>query len=75
MPRILAIEADSNRCRALTALVREHVKANLVVVCSVRAAIDSIAEHTPDLVIAPALLSPQGEAELLTHLKGLDTAP
>lgn len=75
MPRILAIEADSNRCRALTALVREHVKANLVVVCSVRAAIDSIAEHTPDLVIAPALLSPQDEAELLTHLKGLDTAP
>jgi CheY-like chemotaxis protein len=75
MPRILAIEADSNRCRALTALLREHVKANLVVVASVRAAIDSIAEHTPDLIIAPALLSPPDEAELLTHMKGLDTAP
>ena len=75
MPRILAIEADSNRCRALTALVREHVKANLVVVASVRAAIDAIAEHTPDLIIAPTLLSPPDEAELLTHMKGLDTAP
>jgi CheY-like chemotaxis protein len=75
MPRILAIEADSDRCRALTALVREHVKANLVVVASVRAAIDAIAEHTPDLIIAPALLSPPDEAELLTHMKGLDTAP
>jgi CheY-like chemotaxis protein len=75
MPRILAIEADSNRCRALTALVREHVKASLVVVASVRAAIDAIAEHTPDLIIAPALLSPPDEAELLTHMKGLDTAP
>ena len=75
MPRILAIEADLKRRRVLTALVREHVKANLVVVASVRAAIDSIAEQTPDLIISPALLSPPDEAELLTHMKGLDTAP
>ena len=59
MPRILAIEADSNRCRALTALVREHVKATLLAVCSVRAAIDSIALHTLDFAIALSLLSPQ----------------
>jgi CheY-like chemotaxis protein len=75
MPRILAIEADIKRRRVLTALVREHVKANLVVVASVRAAIDSIAEQTPDLIISPALLAPPDEAELLTHMKGLDTAP
>jgi CheY-like chemotaxis protein len=75
MPRILAIEADPQRRQVLTALVREHVKANLEVVASVRAAIDSIAERTPDLIIAPALLSPPDEAELLTHMKGLDTAP
>ena len=75
MPRILAIEADLKRRQVLTALVREHVKANLVVVASVRAAIDSIAEQTPDLIISPALLSPPDEAELLTHMKGLDTAP
>ena len=51
----------------LTTLVREHVKANLVVVASVRAAIASIAERTPDLIIAPTLLSPPDEAELLSH--------
>ncbi len=75
MPRILAIEADPKRRQVLTALVREHVKANLEVVASVRAAIDCIAERAPDLIIAPALLSPPDEAELLTHMKGLDTAP
>ena len=75
MPRILAIEADPRRRRALTALVREHVKADLVVVASVRAAITSIAEHAPDLILAPTLLSPPDEAELLLHMKQLDTAP
>ena len=75
MPRILAIESDPKRRSVLSALVREHVKATLVVVPSVRAAIASIAEHTPDLIIAPTLLSPPDEAELLTHMKGLDSAP
>ena len=75
MPRILAIEADLNRRRALTALVREHIKADLVVVPSVQAAIAAIAERAPDLILAPALLSPPDEAELLTHMKQLDTAP
>jgi len=75
MPRILAIEADAKRRRALTTLVREHVKANLVVVDSVRAAITAINDRAPDLIIAPALLPPPDEAELLSHMKGLDTAP
>jgi CheY-like chemotaxis protein len=75
MPRILAIEADPKRRRALTALVRDHVKAKLAVVDSVRAAIASISERAPDLIIAPTLLPPPDEAELLTHMKGLDTAP
>jgi CheY-like chemotaxis protein len=75
MPRILAIESDPKRREVLSALVREHVKATLVVVPSVRAAIASIAERTPDLIIAPTLLSPPDEAELLTHMKGLDSAP
>jgi len=75
MPRILAIESDPKRRYVLSTLVREHVKATLVVVPSVRAAIASIAEHTPDLIIAPTLLSPPDEAELQTHMKGLDSAP
>jgi CheY-like chemotaxis protein len=75
MPRILAIESDPKRRYVLSTLVREHVKATLVVVPSVRAAIASIAEHTPDLIIAPTLLAPPDEAELSTHMKGLDSAP
>jgi hypothetical protein len=75
MSHILAIEADLKRRRALTMLVKEHIKADLVVVPSVRAAIDAIAERAPDLILAPALLSPPDEAELLRHMKRLDTAP
>ena len=75
MPRIVAIESDPKRQQALTTLVREHVKASIVVVASVRAAIASITERTPDLIIVPTLLSPPDEAELLTHMKGLDSAP
>ena len=71
MSHILAIEADLKRRRALTILVKEHIKADLVVVASVRAAIDEIAERAPDLILAPALLSPPDEAELLTHMKRL----
>ena len=75
MPRILAIEADPKRRDVLTALVREHVKADLVVVASVGAAIASITRKTPDLIVAPTLLAPGEEAELLTHMKQLQTAP
>lgn len=74
MRRILAVETDPKRQQALTTLVR-HVPASLVIVASVRAAIASIEERTPDLIIAPTLLSPPDEAELLTHMKGLDSAP
>jgi len=75
MPRILAIEADSSRRRALSMLVCSHVKAELVYVDSVRAAIGSLAKSVPDLIIAPPLLAPPDEAELLAHMKGLDSAP
>ncbi len=75
MPRILAIEADPRRRRVLTALVREHVKAELVVVASVGAAIASIAKQTPDLIVAPTLLAPGEEADLLSHMKQLHDAP
>lgn len=75
MARILAIEADPRRRRALTTLVREHVKAHLVVVETVHAAITSIGERAPDLILSPSLLSPPDEAALLSHVKQLDTAP
>ena len=40
-----------------------------------QAGITSIVEHAPDLILAPALLSPADEAELLSHMKRIDTAP
>ena len=74
MPRILAIEADPERSRLLTTLVREHVQADLAFAESVQAAIDVIDEEPPDLILAPALLSPADEATLLSHVKELEAA-
>ena len=59
MSRILAIEADARRRSVLTALVREHVKAELVVVVSVQAALDldgrphAGLDHRADAVVSP----------------------
>lgn len=75
MPRLLAIEAEPARRRALAALVREHVDAEFAIVGSVAEAIESLGERTPDLIVAPALLAPGDEADLLEHMKGLAAAP
>jgi CheY-like chemotaxis protein len=75
MAHILAIDANPKRRRLLAALVREHVRAQIVMVDSVKAAIASIGEQTPDLIVAPTLISPPDEAELLAHMKGMASAP
>jgi hypothetical protein len=75
MARILAIEADQKRKRLLTALVREHVKAELLMADSVKAAIRILDEKVPDLIIAPTLLTPADESELMAHLRQLHAAP
>ncbi len=74
MPRILAIEADRKRSRLLTTLVREHVQADLTFAESVQAAVSVIGQEPPDLILAPALLSPPDEATLLSHVKELESA-
>src|SRR5262249_49117646 len=75
MPHILAIDRDPKRRRLLAALVREQIRAHLVMVESVQAAIDAIAQQPPDLIVAPTLMSPPEEAELLSHMKGMASAP
>jgi CheY-like chemotaxis protein len=75
MPRILAIEADPKRKRLLATLIREHVRVELLMADSVKTAIKILDEKVPDLIIAPTLLSPADSAELMTHLKGLHSAP
>ena len=72
MSRIIAIESDPKRRRLLAMLVREHVKAELKIADSVTTAIGLVNEKTPDLIIAPALLSPRDEDALMAHLRGLD---
>jgi hypothetical protein len=72
MSRIIAIESDPKRRRLLAMLVREHVKAELKIADTVTAAIALVDQKTPDLVIAPPLLSPRDESELMTHLRGID---
>jgi CheY-like chemotaxis protein len=59
MGSILAIESDPKRRRLLTTLIREYVKGDITIVESVKAAIASLADHVPDLIVAPTLLSPQ----------------
>jgi CheY-like chemotaxis protein len=72
MSRIIAIESDPKRRRLLAMLVREHVKAELKIADSVTSAIALVKQKTPDLIIAPALLTPRDEGELMTHLRGID---
>ncbi len=74
MASILAIEADPQRRRLLSRLIQEHVKADVTIVESVRAAITAIARQPPDLILAPPLLSPQDSTELTTHVR-LHAAP
>jgi CheY-like chemotaxis protein len=74
MASILAIESDPQRGRLLSRLIREHVKADLTIVESVRAAITSITRQPPDLILAPPLLSPQDSKELTAHVRQVHAA-
>jgi CheY-like chemotaxis protein len=75
MPRILAIEADPKRRILLAVLIREHVKAELLMADTVTSAIKIMGRKVPDLIVAPALLTPRDSAELMDHVKQLRAAP
>ena len=75
MPRILAIEGDSTRRTLLRTLVREYVAARLLVVESVAQALAAIDREVPDVIIAPALMSPGDSAALLDRVRALEHAP
>jgi CheY-like chemotaxis protein len=69
MAAILAIEADRNRRALLTTLIREHVQADVTIVDSVKAALEVFAQREPDVIVAPALLSPRDSEQLASHVK------
>jgi CheY-like chemotaxis protein len=69
MSHILAIESDRDRRTLLMALIREHVLADVTMVDSVKEAVASFERRQPDLIVAPALLSPEDSERLNSHVK------
>lgn len=51
------------------ALIREHVMADVTMVDSVKEAVASFKHRQPDLIVAPALLSPEDSERLNSHVK------
>jgi hypothetical protein len=71
---VLAIEPDHRQATTLKRVIREIVKAELVLVESRDAAISAIDAQIPDVILVTALLSPRDEEELVTHLRALEGA-
>jgi len=67
--RILAIEADAQRARALRDLFRRREAIDLTIVRSVGDATASIDERTPDVVLTSVFLPPADVEALTRHLK------
>jgi hypothetical protein len=74
MPIVLAIEPDRRQAAHLTSIVRNQVGAELVIADTTEAALDAIGNRVPDLVLVPALLSPQDDAALAAALRVIAAA-
>ena len=74
MPLILAIEPDRRQAAQLSAVVRKRVSAELILVDTTERALDAIGNRMPDLVLVPALLSPQDDAALAGALRVIAAA-
>ena len=71
MALILAIEPDRRQAAQLTSLIRRHTGAELVLADTTERAIGAIGHRVPDLVLVPALLSPQDDAALAEALRAI----
>ncbi len=74
MAIVLAIEPDRRQAAHLTAIVRHQVGAELVIADTTEGALDAIGNRVPDLVLVPALLSPQDDAALAAALRVIAAA-
>ena len=74
MPIVLAIEPDLRQAAIIKRIVRDKIRADVVVVDSRDAALDAIRTSIPDVLLLSALLSPRDEDELIAHLRLLDGA-
>ena len=66
--RILFIDPDVRRARALGDILRQHDGIDVEIVDSVAAALRSLAVRIPDLVLTSTFLAPADEAALTAHL-------
>ena len=73
MPLILAIQPDRRQAAQLTGVVR-RVGAELLLSDTTAHALDAIGNRVPDLVLVPALLSPQDDAALAGALRVIAAA-
>jgi hypothetical protein len=74
MSLILAIEPDRRQVAHLISIVRHVLGAELVVADTTERALESIGNSVPDLILVPALLSPQDDATLAAALRVIATA-
>src|SRR3981081_2856895 len=74
MSLILAIEPDRRQVAQLIAIVRHVAGAELVLADTTERALESIGNGVPDLILVPALLSPQDDAALAAALRVVATA-
>lgn len=74
MSLILAIEPDRRQSAQLTNVVRRRVGAELILVDTTGQALDAIGNRVPDLLLVPALLSPQDDAALAAALRVIAAA-
>jgi len=74
MPIVLAIEPDRRQAAHLTTILRRQVGAELILADTTEGALDAIGNRMPDLVLVPALLSPQDDAALAAALRVIAAA-
>ena len=74
MALVLAIEPDIRQAEILKHIVRELVRAELILVETRDDAIAAIDQQLPDVILLTALLSPRDEDELISHLRRLGAA-
>src|ERR1700730_17462424 len=74
MPLILAIEPDPRQAAQIAAIARHRVGAELMMADTTEGALNVIGDRVPDLVLVPALLSPQDDAALAAALRVIAAA-
>ena len=74
MSSVLVIESDSGRAGLLRDLLTSRANTDVLVVGSKDAAMASVDERVPDLVLVDALMSPRDEDSLIAHFRTLPDA-